>query len=185
MDEFRARDLGFDRQARAAAYRESVEGPRGAADGAPRGAAEGVSEAASAGSSDLGTLVATLPLGVGETPDGACDGERVPEAATSDGAADGEMGTSDGRRSRGQRRDFGPSGTPFNRQSPYYVGFVGAVGFLTVYAVVQAVGRLGTVITLLVVSFFLTLALDTVAEALTRLWIRRGCAVTIVFLGIL
>ncbi|HET9633669.1 MAG TPA: hypothetical protein VFP73_14810, partial [Terrabacter sp.] len=46
MDEFRARDLGFDRQARAAAYRESVDGSRGAADGAPPGRADGVAEAA-------------------------------------------------------------------------------------------------------------------------------------------
>jgi len=185
MDEFRARDLGFDRQARAAAYRESVDGSRGGADGAARGAAEGVSGAASAGSSDLGTLVATLPLGVGESPDGASDGDQVPEAAASDGAADGETGTSDGRRAKGQRRDFGPSGTPFNRQSPFYVGFVGAVGVLTAYAVVQAVGRLGTVITLLVVSFFLTLALNPLVEALTRRRVRRGWAVTIVFLGVL
>ena len=56
---------------------------------------------------------------------------------------------------------------------------------LTAYAVVQAVGRLGTVITLLVISFFLTLSLNPLVEALTRRNLRRGWAVTIVFLGVL
>jgi predicted PurR-regulated permease PerM len=185
MDEFRARDLGFDRQARAAAYRESDGAPPGAADGATDTTTDRTAEAASAGSSDLGTLVATLPLGAGESPDGAPDGDQAPEPAASNGARDGEPSTSDSRRAKGQRRDFGPSGTPFNRQSPFYVGFVGAVGVLTAYAVVQAVGRLGTVITLLVVSFFLTLALNPLVEALTRRRVRRGWAVTIVFLGVL
>ena len=101
-------------------------------------------------------------------------------------AADpGVSGTGSGKRSKGGRRDFGQSGTPFNRQSPFYIGFVGAVGVLTAYAVVQAVGRLGTVITLLVISFFLTLSLDPLVEALARRRLRRGWAVTLVFLGVL
>ena len=45
--------------------------------------------------------------------------------------------------------------------------------------------ELGTVITLLVISFFLTLALNPLVEALTRRTMRRGWAVTIVFLGVL
>lgn len=85
----------------------------------------------------------------------------------------------------GRGRDFGRAGTPFNRQSPFYVGFVGALGVLTAYAVVQAIGRLDTTITLLVVSLFLTLSLNPLVEGLTRQRMRRGFAVTIVFLGLL
>ncbi|GAA6524638.1 AI-2E family transporter [Intrasporangium sp. DVR] len=103
----------------------------------------------------------TLPLGGGQGPDAARGG----------------------RARRG--RDYGSAGTPFNRQSPFYVGFVGAIGVLTAYAVVQAVGRLDTTITLLVVSLFLTLALNPLVEGLTRQNMRRGLAVTIVFLGLL
>jgi predicted PurR-regulated permease PerM len=56
---------------------------------------------------------------------------------------------------------------------------------LTAYAVVQAIGRLDTTITLLIVSLFLTLSLNPLVEGLTRQRMRRGFAVTIVFLGLL
>lgn len=90
-----------------------------------------------------------------------------------------------GRPGRADGRSFGERGTPFNRQSPFYVGFVGALGVLTAYAVVQAIGQLDTTITLLVVSLFLTLALNPLVEGLTRRRLGRGWAVTIVFLGVL
>ncbi|EWT02281.1 membrane protein [Intrasporangium oryzae NRRL B-24470] len=82
------------------------------------------------------------------------------------------------------RRDYGTAGLPLNRQSPFYVGFVGALGVLAAYAVVQAIGRLDTTITLLIVAFFLTLALNPIVEALTRRRVRRGWAVALVFLAV-
>lgn len=82
-------------------------------------------------------------------------------------------------------RGFGSAGRPINRQSPFYVGFVGAIGVLTAYAVFQSLGRLTTTITLLLVAFVLTLALNPLVEALTRRGPRRGLAVAIVFLGVL
>ncbi|MBW8730698.1 MAG: AI-2E family transporter, partial [Terrabacter sp.] len=175
MDEFRARDLGFDERASRAAYGEHPPSP----DAPPE--------------PDL--LTTTLPLGVGASdttapagtpppgapPDASGPTARSPAPSAADAAL---SGTGSGKRTKG-RRDFGQSGTPFNRQSPFYIGFVGAVGVLTAYAVVQAVGRLGTVITLLVISFFLTLSLDPLVEALARRRLRRGWAVTLVFLGVL
>ncbi|NUO91321.1 MAG: AI-2E family transporter [Dermatophilaceae bacterium] len=138
---------------------------------------------------DLG-LDQRVPDGAEATDDGA--GPPVAEHTAAPGGASGTDGAggTDGaspqpRRPKGPRRDFGQSGTPFNRQSPFYVGFVGAVGVLTAYAVVQAVGRLGTVITLLVISLFLTLSLNPLVEALTRRRLSRGWAVTVVFLGVL
>jgi predicted PurR-regulated permease PerM len=86
---------------------------------------------------------------------------------------------------RSSRRDFGRAGLPFNRQSPFYIGFVGALGVLVAYAFVQAIGKLDTTITLLVIALFLALALNPLVEGLTRANLRRGLAVSIVFLGLL
>ncbi|GAB3876929.1 AI-2E family transporter [Terrabacter terrigena] len=185
MDGFLARDLGFGSQTDESAYGSPPPGQDDPAQG------------------DL--LAATLPLGPGgrageEAASGAASGtgsgagsETRSETRTGtswdagrDAGTSGEESPDPGsRRGKGPRRNFGPSGTPFNRQSPFYVGFVGAVGVLTAYAVVQAVGRLGTVISLLVISFFLTLSLNPLVEALTRRRVSRGWAVTIVFLGVL
>src|SRR6478672_7231740 len=82
---------------------------------------------------------------------------------------------------RGGRRPFGQAGRPLNRQSPFYVGFVGAIGVLAAYALWQAVSSLGTVLTLLTVAFFLTLSLNPVVELLVRRGLGRGGAVAAVF----
>jgi predicted PurR-regulated permease PerM len=65
------------------------------------------------------------------------------------------------------------------------VGFVGAFGVLIAYGLYRALGQLTQVITLLVVAFFLTLALNPLVEALTKRGLRRPLAVTIVFLGLI
>jgi predicted PurR-regulated permease PerM len=79
------------------------------------------------------------------------------------------------------RGPFGRAGRPLNRQSPFYVGFVGAIGVLAAYGLWQAVSSLGTVLTLLTVAFFLTLSLNPVVELLVRRGLRRGGAVAAVF----
>jgi len=81
-------------------------------------------------------------------------------------------------------RGYGTAGRPLNRQSPFYVGFVGAFGVLIAYGLYQALGQLTQVITLLVVAFFLTLALNPLIEALTRRGLRRPLSVAIVFVGL-
>lgn len=80
------------------------------------------------------------------------------------------------------RRDFGQAGRPLNRQSPFFVGFVGALGVLAAYGLWQAVASLDTVLTLIVISFFLTLALNPLVEFLVRRRLARGLSVTVVFL---
>ncbi|XVX21389.1 AI-2E family transporter [Actinomycetota bacterium] len=77
----------------------------------------------------------------------------------------------------------GRSGAPLNRHSPFYLGFVGGLGALLAYSLWNAVGRLATTLTILVVALFLTLSLDPLVEALRRRSVRRGEAVAIVFLG--
>jgi predicted PurR-regulated permease PerM len=83
------------------------------------------------------------------------------------------------------RRDYGTAGRPLNRQSPFFVGFVGAFGVLIAYGLYKALGQLTQVITLLVVAFFLTLALNPLVEALTRRGLRRPMSVAIVFVGLI
>lgn len=79
---------------------------------------------------------------------------------------------------------YGLAGQPLNRHSPFYVGFVGAFGVLVAYTLFNAIGRLTQVITLLLVAFFLTLALNPLVEWLTRRGVRRAWAVTLIFLGL-
>lgn len=80
---------------------------------------------------------------------------------------------------------FGEMGRPMNRHSPFYLGFVGALGALLAIGLWHSLGRLATTVTILVVALFLTLALNPVVEWLGRRGLRRGLAVGIVFLGML
>lgn len=82
----------------------------------------------------------------------------------------------------GQR--FGRAGRPINRQSPFYLGFVGALGVLAALMLWNTLGRLTTTVTLVVVAFFLTLALNPLVESLTRQGLRRPASVTVVFAGV-
>jgi predicted PurR-regulated permease PerM len=84
----------------------------------------------------------------------------------------------------GQTPRFGRAGRPLNRQSPFFMGFVGALGVLTAVLLWQTVGKLTTVIMLLLISFFLTLALNPLVEFLTRRGVKRAAAVALVFLGL-
>ncbi|MGL5930789.1 MAG: AI-2E family transporter, partial [Dermatophilaceae bacterium] len=79
---------------------------------------------------------------------------------------------------------FGTVGRPLNRHSPFYVGFFGATGALLAIGLWNSLGRLTTTITLLLVSFFLALALDPVVERLSAR-MTRGAAVGVVFTGLI
>ncbi len=89
-----------------------------------------------------------------------------------------------GSREPNGRRDYGTAGRPLNRTSPFYIGFVGALGVLVAYGLFRALGQLTAVITLLVVAFFLTLALNPLVEALNSRGLRRPLSVGIVFGGL-
>jgi predicted PurR-regulated permease PerM len=89
-----------------------------------------------------------------------------------------------GSREPNGRRDYGTAGRPLNRTSPFYIGFVGALGVLVAYGLFRALGQLTAVITLLVVAFFLTLALNPLVEALNSRGLRRPLCVAIVFGGL-
>jgi len=80
---------------------------------------------------------------------------------------------------------YGRPGVPVSRTHPFYIGFMGALGVLTAYALVSVLGRLTDVITLVVVALFLALGLEPVVRFLQRRGLRRGIAVALVFLGVL
>jgi predicted PurR-regulated permease PerM len=121
------------------------------------------------------------------------DGERPADGATPDGATP-DGGTKDRGAKDGGAKDslftphperYGRLGRPLNRQSPFYMGFFGGIGVLTALLLWHTIGRLTTTITLLVVAFFLTLALNPILEALTKRRVNRGLAVAIVFAGLI
>jgi predicted PurR-regulated permease PerM len=93
------------------------------------------------------------------------------------------LATEDREAPPGQR--FGRAGRPLNRQSPFYVGFIGALGVLVAIGLWHTLGRLTAVVTLLVVALFLTLALNPLVESLTNRGVKRPGAVSIVFAGVL
>jgi len=80
-----------------------------------------------------------------------------------------------------EEHPYGRPGRPLRRNSPFYVGFFGALGVLVAYVLSQAVLQARSVIVLVVVSMFLAVGLNPVVEAMTRRGIRRGMAVLVVF----
>ena len=93
--------------------------------------------------------------------------EVANEAATSSTAS----GVGDG---------FGTPGRPLNRRSPFYIGFVAALGVFAAYGLVLAVTRISSVLILLVTSLFLALGLDPMVQWIQARGPRRGVAVAIV-----
>lgn len=80
----------------------------------------------------------------------------------------------------GAEGGFGVPGKPLNRRSPFYVGFVGALGVLAGYGLVHAITMVTSVLTLLVVSLFLALGLDPMVQLLQVRGLRRRWAVAVV-----
>jgi len=99
-------------------------------------------------------------------------------AATEDGLHPGAETPSGASR-------FGPAGQPINRYSPLYIGFVGAIGALLAIGLWHALGRLTSTLTILLVAFFLTLALNPLVEWLQGQNLKRSRAVAVVFAGVL
>ncbi len=120
---------------------------------------------------------AGVPASTQDAGDPAGDpagGDPLDDAVTSGEPATGDRGSL-----------LGQAGAPLNRHSPFYVGFVGAIGVLLAWGLVQVMTRLSSVLTLLVVSLFLALGLDPVVQFVQTRGLRRGRAVTLVFLGVI
>lgn len=69
--------------------------------------------------------------------------------------------------------------------SPFFIGFVGALGVLTAIFLAGNLSRLSAVLTVLAVALFLTLVLNPIVEVFTRRGMRRQMGVLIVFSGLI
>ena len=81
-------------------------------------------------------------------------------------------------------RAFGAPGRPIRRESPFYFGFVGALGVLVAYGLVQAISSARSVLVLITVSLFLAVGLDPLVQKMIHRGLGRGAAIAIVFLGV-
>jgi predicted PurR-regulated permease PerM len=82
-------------------------------------------------------------------------------------------------------KQFGNLGRPLRRDSPFMLGFLGALGVLLALAIVQALAQARSVIILIVVALFLAVGLNPLVEALTQRGMRRGFAIAIVFVVVI
>ena len=80
---------------------------------------------------------------------------------------------------------FGRLGRPMRRDSPFMLGFLGALGVFLAWFLTQALVQARSVIILIVVSLFLAVGLNPVVESLTRRGMRRTFAIAIVFLVVI
>jgi predicted PurR-regulated permease PerM len=84
-----------------------------------------------------------------------------------------------------EEHPYGRPGRPLRRNTPFYIGFFGALGVFVAYVVSQAVVQARSVIVLVVVSMFIAIGLNPVVEAMTRRGVRRGLAVLVVFVVVI
>ncbi len=72
---------------------------------------------------------------------------------------------------------YGDPGAPFDRRSPFYMGFVGALGALIAFWLFNAVLGIGSTLLLIVVAFFLAAGLNPAVEFLERRGLNRSLSV--------
>lgn len=89
------------------------------------------------------------------------------------------------RRAQEEEHPYGRPGRPLRRNTPFYIGFFGALGVFVAYLLGQAVVQSRSVIVLVLVSMFLAVGLNPVVEAMTRRGLRRGVAVLVVFVVVI
>ncbi|MFC5728308.1 MULTISPECIES: AI-2E family transporter [Nocardioides] len=80
---------------------------------------------------------------------------------------------------------YGDPGAPFDRRSPFFFGFVAALGALIAYWLFQALLGISSVLMLVLVAFFLAAGLNPSVEFLERRGLRRSLAVTVVIIAAL
>ncbi len=80
---------------------------------------------------------------------------------------------------------FGRLGRPLRRDSPFMLGFLGAMGVFAAYFLTQAVAQARSVIVLIAVALFLAIGLNPAVEWLAARGMRRGFAVGVVFIVVI
>src|SRR6478609_5726131 len=72
---------------------------------------------------------------------------------------------------------YGRLGRPVSRHTPFYRGFVGALGVLVALAFGYAVRQMSSVIVLVLIAVFLAVGLNPIVEFAIRRGMKRGWAV--------
>jgi predicted PurR-regulated permease PerM len=80
---------------------------------------------------------------------------------------------------------FGLPGRPFDRHSPFLIGFVGALGVAFAYALAYIVVGVGEILVLIGLAFFLAVGLDPPVRWLCRRGVQRWAAVALVLVATL
>jgi len=82
----------------------------------------------------------------------------------------------------GPESEYGRIGRPFDRSSPFFVGFVAALGVAVAFALAYLVVAAGQVLVLLGLAFFIAVGLEPAVLWLYRRGLPRWTAVVIVLL---
>ncbi len=76
--------------------------------------------------------------------------------------------------------EFGTVGEPFDRRSPFFVGFTGALGVACAAAIAWTIVAAGQILVLLGLAFFIAVGLDPAVVWLYRRGLPRGVALAVV-----
>jgi predicted PurR-regulated permease PerM len=145
-------------------------------------AAEQASRTAGAASDTAADATAIAEQAAKEAGRAAEHAREAAEAADDTPPADSLF---DVRRDEDDPEPFGRPGRPISRSSPFYLGFVGALGVIAAWTLTQAIVSARQVLVLIVVSAFLAVGLNPLVELLIKRGLRRTAAVGIVFLGVI
>jgi predicted PurR-regulated permease PerM len=81
--------------------------------------------------------------------------------------------------------EYGRAGQPFDMRSPFFIGFIGALGVACAFALAYVVVAASEVLILLGLAFFLAVGLDPAVRWIHRRGLPRWAAVVIVLAGVL
>ncbi len=86
-----------------------------------------------------------------------------------------ELGDPDG--------SLGVLGRPFDRRTPFFVGFTGALGVATAFVVARSIADLGDVLIVIGLALFIAIGLNPIIEFFVGRSLSRGAAVGLVTFG--
>ena len=107
------------------------------------------------------------------------------QAGAAQATADEALAAAEGTGPHAADPTFGRLGRPIRRDSPFMLGFLGALGVFLAYFLTQALVQARTVIILIVVSLFFAIGLSPIVEWLVARTMRRGVAIGIVFFAVI
>ena len=81
--------------------------------------------------------------------------------------------------------DLGQPGPPFERHSPFYIGFLGGLGFLLALFLGRQVQAIGSILVLIVVALFIAAGLTPLVDSMTRRGLKRHWAMLAVVAGVI